>query len=143
MSLDLLKMAFTQYGVKEISGENHNPQVLKYFQEIGHEWVKDDEMAWCSAFLNWCAKQAELEYSAKLNARSWLNVGQEVDSPEIGDIVVFWRSSPRSWKGHVGIFINQVGNELYVLGGNQNNQVNISTYPITRVLGYRKLKPKK
>jgi hypothetical protein len=31
-------------------------------------------------------------------------VGTKVAYPEPGDIVVFWRESPQSWKGHVGIF---------------------------------------
>ncbi len=140
MNIELLKIALDQYGVKEYQGNKHNDEVLKYFIEIGHQWVKNDETAWCSAFLNWCAKHVGLEYSGKLNARSWLTIGQEVECPEIGDIVVFWRSSPRSWKGHVGIYINQIDDEVFVLGGNQNNQVNISPYSKSKVLSYRRLK---
>ena len=134
-----LDIAFSQYGVKEIVGKNHNPIVLKYFNETGHEWVKDDETAWCSAFANWVCKKAGLEYSGALNARSWLNVGCEVEAPKLGDIAIFSRGNPNGWQGHVGFFIRETKNWVYVLGGNQANQVKISAYPKSRLLEFRRL----
>ena len=134
-----LFIALKEFGVKEIAGKTHNPDVLKYFTETGHKWVKDDETAWCSAFANWVCKKAGLEYSGALNARSWLNIGCEVDTPEIGDVVVFWRGNPDGWQGHVAFFIRETKNWIYVLGGNQNNQVKISAYHKNRLLGYRRL----
>ena len=134
-----LFIALKEFGVKEIVGKNHNPEVLKYFTETGHKWVKDDETAWCSAFANWVCKKAGLEYSGALNARSWLNIGCEVDTPEVGDVVVFWRGNPDGWQGHVAFFIRETKNWIYVLGGNQNNQVKISAYHKNRLLGYRRL----
>ena len=135
----LINTALKEYGTWEWSGDAHNPRVLQYFHDIGHEWVKDDETAWCSAFMNWVALQAGYEFSGKLNARSWLKVGKEVTEPKLGDVVILWRSSPDSWKGHVGLFVNKIGGDIYILGGNQNNQVNISAYNANRLLGYRRL----
>ncbi len=137
----LLDFSMREYGVEETKGGLHNPTILKYFQESGNEWVHDDETAWCSAFMNAMAIRAGLEYSGKLNARSWLDVGQEVESPMPGDVIIFWRSSPDSWKGHVGIYINhdEDGNHINVLGGNQSNKVCISGYDKGRLLGYRRL----
>ena len=134
-----LSIALKEFGVKEIAGKSHNSEVLKYFTETGHEWVKDDETAWCSAFANWVCKKAGLEYSGALNARSWLNIGCEVDTPEVGDVVVFWRGNPDGWQGHVAFFVRQTKDWIYVLGGNQNNQVKISAYHKNRLLGYRRL----
>ena len=68
------EIAIGQIGIKEIVGKEHNPEVLKYFKEIGHEWVKDDETAWCAAFVNWVLMKANKPRSGKLNARSFLNV---------------------------------------------------------------------
>ena len=134
-----LNIAFGEYGVKEIAGDQHNPEILKYFQETGHEWVKDDETAWCSAFLNWVCQKAGLEHSGALNARSWLNVGCEVEAPELGDIVIFSRGNPEGWQGHAGIFIRKTKDVIYVLGGNQGNEVKISTYQKSKLLGFRRL----
>lgn len=140
MNAEIIKMLFTQYGIQEIVGENDNVEVLKYFREIG---FKDsslkDETAWCSAFANWIAMKCGLERSGKLNARSWLDVGYTITVPEPGDIVVFWRESPSSWKGHVAFFINKMDDLIYVFGGNQNNKSQISPYPESSVLGYRRL----
>jgi len=139
MNRKLVNIALKEYGLTEISGERHNKRIVQFFKDIDHEWVTDDETAWCSAFINWCCLKADLERSYKLNARSWLDCGQEVNDPEVGDIVIFWRDSPQSWKGHVGIFINQIDDKIYTLGGNQNNQVCIKPYPATRLLGYRRI----
>ncbi len=135
----IIQTALSQYGIREIVGENHNKEVLKYFHDIGQEWVKEDETAWCSAFANWVCHQVCAERSDKLNARSWLDVGESVEVAEIGDVVVLWRESQNSWKGHVGFFISQTEKDIYILGGNQNNQVNIKPYPQNRLLQYRRL----
>lgn len=140
MNIELIKILFSQFGIKEVPGEQDNPEILKYFKEIGvdESWIKD-ETAWCSAFANWAAFKAELPKSGKLNARSWLDVGEHVCKPSIGDIAVFWRESPESWKGHVAFFIRETETHVYVLGGNQNNSVSIKPYSKDRLLEYRRL----
>lgn len=138
MRTKVIDIALDEIGVKEIVGKSHNPTVLNYFAEIGHDWVKDDETAWCSAFANYVHHKAGIEKSGKLNARSWLNVGVKTNTPEKGDIVVFWRESPNSWKGHVAFFIRETKHWIYVLGGNQNNEVKISAYRKNRLLEYRR-----
>ncbi|MEQ3656520.1 MAG: TIGR02594 family protein [Dokdonia sp.] len=137
----LINIALSQYGVTEIVGNAHNPKVLNYFKEIGHKWVTTDETAWCSAFVNWVALKGNVERSNKLTARSWLQVGKEINKPQLNDLVVFWRYKKSSWKGHVGFFIGYTEDKkyIYVLGGNQNNQVNIKKYPAYRLLGFRRL----
>ena len=99
------------------------------------------ETSWCSAFINGCAKKRGFEYSGKLNARSWLNVGMKVDSINAADLVVFWRESPDSWKGHIAVPIREDGDYIWALGGNQSNMVRISAYPKGRKLAYIKLFP--
>ena len=135
----LVEKALKEYGVSEIIGEENNDRIMQYFADIGQTWVTNDETAWCSAFMNWVALQAGYERSNKLNARSWLEVGEEVKTPQVGDIVVFWRQSPESWKGHVGIFISKINGGVMTLGGNQNNSVCIKPYTEDRVLSYRRL----
>jgi len=140
MASRLLNIALGEYGVKEVPGVENNPEIMKYFKEIGHSWVQDDETAWCSAFANWCALQKNYEGSDKLNARSWLDVGSKVEF-EDADLVVLWRVSKDSWKGHVGIPIRDDGSHIWILGGNQSNMVRISAYPKDRLLAYIKLYP--
>lgn len=135
-----LDIALSQYGIKEVSGSKDNPEIIKYFTELGfNSKMFKDETAWCSAVHNWIHKIAGLCYTGKLNARSWLDIGTEVFMPKMGDTVIFWRESREGWKGHVGIFISRIGDDIYTLGGNQSNQYNIKVYPSYRVLGYRRL----
>ncbi len=139
----LLKIAFNEIGVEEITGEQHNPQVLKYAEETGIQGITSDEIPWCSTFVNWVAWKAGLHYSGKPNARSWLNIGTRASSPEPGDVVVFWRESPQSWKGHVGFFLGLSPDRkrVYCLGGNQGNRVSVSAYRLNTVLAYQRLIP--
>ena len=123
----------------EVPGEMDNPSILKYFHEIGHEWVEHDELAWCSAYCNWVAKMCGYEYTGKLNARSWLDVGNIVIDFELGDLAILWRVNPDSKWGHVGFPIRRDENSIWILGGNQSNMVRISPYPFSRLLGYRRL----
>ena len=138
----VLNISASEYGITEYSGSRNNPQIIKYFTETGHENIKDDEISWCAAYMNWCAKKAGLDYPANLLARSWLKIGEEVKSPQLGDIVVFWRNKKKSWTGHVSLFIykDEKQDKIYCLGGNQNEQVCIAPYPAETVLAYRRFK---
>lgn len=139
----LINIASREIGTIEIPGPKHNSRIVNYAQEAGFEYIKDDETPWCSIFMNWVAQKANLESTKLANARSWLNVGRQVDHPEPGDIVIFWRESPNSYKGHVGIFMgySQDQSRIYVLGGNQNNQVGETAYSTSKLLGFRRLRP--
>lgn len=138
---DLIQIASAEIGVKEVSGSEHNSRIIEYAKEAGFDWVNDDETPWCSIFVNWCAQKAELASSKKASARSWLTVGQKVSNPEPGDVVVFWRGSRDSWKGHVAIYMgySKDGTRVYCLGGNQGNQVSITGYSADKLLGFRRL----
>lgn len=134
----LIEIALSQYGVKEIAGTANNRTIIEYAKESGFKWINNDETPWCSIFVNWCALKAGLPRSGKADARSWLAVGQEVKEPQLGDIVILKRGTA-AWEGHVGIYINEANGFINVLGGNQSDQVKISSFGKTNLLGYRKL----
>lgn len=120
--------------------DGHNPKVVQYFADVGHAWVKDDETAWCAAFVGAMLKKGGVEGTGKLNARSYLDWGKpvELDQAKKGDIVVFSRGDPNGWQGHVGFYMGQTPRYIKVLGGNQNNQVNITSYSKNKLLGIRR-----
>jgi len=138
----LIQAAVNELGQKEISGPEQNPSIVRYAKEGGvFDWISEENTPWCSIFANWCAKKAGLKGSGLASARSWLTAGQPVDNPQPGDVVVFWRESIDSWKGHVGFFFgfSKDGKRVFCLGGNQGNQVSITSFEISQVLGYRRL----
>ena len=135
----IIEIALSEYGVKAIAGDSHNSRILEYFREIGFQQIQDDETAWGAAFVNWVLSKVGQKYSSKLTARSLLNIGEATENPLIGDVCIFWRDSPTSWKGNVGFYINEDDESIYVLGGNQSSQVQIKGYPKERLLGIRRV----
>lgn len=134
-----IDIAFKLYGIQEVTGKGDNPIIIEMFNAFGFDGkTLKDETAWCGISMNWFHKVAGYEYTGKLNARSWLDIGEKVDQPEFGDVVIFWRESKESWKGHVAFFITERDGYTWVLGGNQSNRLQISAYPTSRVLGYRR-----
>lgn len=136
----MLELGLKYYGLKEISGTENNPRIVQMFHEAGFDYIDDDETAWCSAFINWLALQTGYEHSSSLLARSWLEFGEIVPVPDLGDIAIFSRGDKNSYFGHIGLYITERDGYIYVLGGNQNNEVNISKYSKMRLLGFRKLR---
>jgi len=135
------ELAQSYVGTREIPGAEDNPLIVSWLR-MAEPWVSDDETAWCSAFVGAMAELTGYETTGKLNARSWLEAGDGIELRDArpGDVAVFWRSSPASWKGHVGFFVEQDGDKIKVLGGNQGNKVSIASYPRTRLLGVRRIK---
>lgn len=130
-------------GLEEYPGARHNETVVGFAKAVGHGWVEDDETPWCASFAGAVLAQVGLPHTGKLNARSYLNWGEEValEYAKPGDVVVFWRGSPDSWKGHVGFYAGRDGNgNIQVLGGNQGNKVSKAPYPESRLLGVRRAK---
>jgi len=132
---ELLQIAQREIGVTEIKGSRHNPRVVQYHQET-NLGATDDETPWCSSFINWVTKQLGMEGTNSPAARSWLNWGRQILKPYKGCIVILKRGT-QSWQGHVGFYVGETEQKIKVLGGNQNNQVNISYYSKDKVLGYR------
>ena len=141
MNSRIIEEACKCLGISEIPGSEHEQIILGWFHELGYNWIKDDETSWCSLFVNIVAKRAGVEYTKKLNARSWLEIGENIEKPLLGDVVIIWREKPNSWKGHVGFFQNHYSGFIHILGCNQKNKVCVTPYADYRLLGYRRLKP--
>ena len=132
-------LAMGQFGQKAIPGASSNPIILKYFQDAGHPEILDDDIPWCAAFLNAMLERARLPTTGSLAARSFLQWGQPTTAPVLGDVAVFWRESPGSGLGHVGFVCAVFKDYVYILGGNQDNQVEIKPFLTSQLLGYRRL----
>lgn len=123
-------------GIDEIPGAEHNPQIVRYFTATTLR-ATEDEVPWCAAFACWCLDQGGWLSTRSARARSFLEWGTPISMPVFGAVVVFSRGQSPT-QGHVGFVYGQVRqDELLVLGGNQGNQVDVSVYPASRVLGYR------
>lgn len=136
------ELAQSYRGTKEWPGKHRdNPVVMQFYRDVDHHEVQHDETAWCAAFVGAMLERCDIKSTRNLTARSYLNWGKKISKPKIGDIVVFWRESPSSWKGHVGFFAGYTsGGKVLTLGGNQNNKVSVKAYSANSVLGFRRVK---
>jgi len=132
-------LAIKEIGQKEIAGAKDNPRIIEYHSSCKLK-ATHDEIAWCSAFVNWCITKARGKGTDSAMARSWLIWGNKAEVPQAGDIVVFKRGN-NGISGHVG-FVAKTPKWydifIKVIGGNQSNMVCQSNYLRSSVLGYRR-----
>ena len=135
--------ARTQLGQKEIAGEKDNPKIREYHKHSANLGSKEhpDEVPWCSSFLNAAADATGFEKTGNALASSWESYGVKVgDTVCEGDIVVVKSSATKSGR-HVTLanhgFSRSRAKTFEGLGGNQSNSVNVSTYPVEKIVSVR------
>lgn len=137
--MDILKIALKEYDTHELPGQPANPRIQQYFREVGRPEWKSDEIPWCAVFLNWCLVQVGAPTCGTGLAESFLEYGTPTYSPELGDVVVFSAKQNGGKMNHVALFVREVNNLVYILGGNQSDTVNITSVPKSYVSAYRKI----
>lgn len=125
-------------GTQEVVGKGSNPVIIDWAEDLEVSY-KDDDIPWCGLFTAHCVRTGLPEAALPSNilgARQWLSFG-ETAKPQLGSILVFWRGSREGWQGHVGFYWAEDEKAFHVLGGNQNNSVNITRIERRRLLGAR------
>ncbi len=107
-----------------------DPEVMKYLQ---HESIipnmrgANDKVFWCAAFVNYCLEISGYEGGNPRNelaVENWngtwakWEAGVQVSRPTYGAIVTLGDD-------HIGIVVGMKGKEILILGGNQDNAVNV------------------
>ena len=130
-------------GVHEIPGPANSARVLDYHAATTLR-ATQDSVPWCAAFVCWSLHEAGYLSTRSAAARSFLAWGFEIDTPAHGAVVVLSRgsnappASVRDAPGHVGFLVGRPRqDEVLVLGGNQDDAVNVRAYPLSRVIGFR------
>lgn len=146
MHITAYQLAERFSGIKELAGSVDNPQIMAMLK-LDNAWPQNDEVPWCSAFVNYIAWLLRLPRSKDLRARSWLEVGTPIDlgvaSPGF-DIVILRRGTNDGPEvinapGHVGFYAGNDDEWVEVLGGNQSNTVKVSRYKMSDLLSVRSL----
>lgn len=138
---NILESARKDLGVREDpTAKGDNERIGEYHKSIGKNW--DDDVAWCSSFVNYYVEKAGLQGTDSGLASSWRNWGKPVE-PEVGAIAVKPRFNKDGERvgNHVGIVsdINYEDKTLTLLGGNQgaNGEVKESKYDIDAFDSFR------
>jgi len=130
--------AETLMGTREIPGPASNPVLLDFAKQLDIQYAGDD-VPWCGLFVAHCIGATlpeEALPSNPLGARRWERFG-DATTPRSGAIMVFWRVSKDSGKGHVAFYQGEDDDNYWLLGGNQGDQVGLMHYPKVRFLSAR------
>lgn len=136
-TLPWMTTAESLLSTKETPGSGNNPTILTWAKSIGG-WVasyyKQDSIPWCGLFTIWCFKANDIKVSLDnpLYSLNWLKFGTKTD-PCYGAIMVFSRTDG----GHVGFYVSEDAEAYHILGGNQENSVNVTRVSKSRFKGAR------
>jgi uncharacterized protein (TIGR02594 family) len=142
VEVTLYSIAQRYIGVRELAGDESHPFIQWCLASCFDDLHMEDEVPWCSAFLNRLAWELRLPRSKSALARSWLTVGVPIPigeaRPEF-DVVVLSRDEAGPWAGHVGLYADDGPTSVTLLAGNQDNAVSLAAFDLGRVLGVRRL----
>jgi uncharacterized protein (TIGR02594 family) len=111
-------------GTKEVLGSKNNPVIMDWATSLDINYTGDD-VPWCGLFVAHCigsTLQQEVLPGNPLGARQWERFG-DATTPRLGAVMVFWRESLASGKGHVGFYVGEDDTAYQILGGNQSDNV--------------------
>lgn len=150
MQITPYDLAQRYIGIREISeaGKDH-PLIQWWLSLCGFGLDAADEIPWCSAFVNGIAWELRLPRSKSAMARSWLGVGTPtllLEARPGFDIVILRRGDGEqpgpevlNAPGHVGFYAGYSNGSILLLGGNQQNGINIAPFREKLLLGIRRL----
>lgn len=124
-----MKIALSYLGTKEAPGSANSRAVLEMFRLAEHPEITADSVPWCAAFVAACLKQGgtpnEVAKSLRLWAAAYAQLGTPLKEPVWGCVGV----KTRAGGGHVGFVVAASATRIWMLGGNQGDQVSIASFP--------------
>lgn len=131
-------LAIAELGKREIGDTNNGPEITRY---RGLARCGSPGDPWCAIFVNAMlalCKNPTVSGTKSALSRSFADHRDFVKlaGPAKGAVVVFWRISPNSGKGHVGFYFGETADSVDVLGGNEDNMVQIAPTSKKQLIGH-------
>lgn len=128
-----LEHAYKDKGVCEVRG-GENPRIIEMDSHTTLK-AKEDEIAWCSSAMCAWMEECGIESTKSAAAISWATWGQKLATPQEGCVCVIRQKrkgadvATGSTSGnHVGLWLGEDANYIYLWGGNQSDQVKRSSF---------------
>ncbi|MGF0540577.1 peptidoglycan-binding protein [Agrobacterium sp. ES01] len=110
---------------------------LTAFLKLGKFLGDPKSLPWCGDAVESCLAKVLPNEPLPSNpfwAQAWANFGIDAEVPIVGAIgVIRWSAS----SGHVGMVAGVSGDKINLLGGNQSNAINISSFPRSKFIAFR------
>jgi len=111
---DVVNVAQSQLGRGEEGKDNAGKYVYLYTQ--GHA------APWCAGFVSYVLQKSGKSFPYMLSAKGFYKYAAKnkllTANPKRGDLIVFWRESPQSGKGHIGIIESINEKQIVSIEGN-------------------------
>ncbi len=126
-------------GVHESPASADNPVVVQLFADAGHPEVIHDETPWCAAFVGAMLNRSGLKGTMSLWALDYQKWGIKLQDVALGAVATKMRKDERGKivGGHVFFVVGWDKNNVYGLGGNQSDSIEIKSFPRSVVTAYR------
>jgi uncharacterized protein (TIGR02594 family) len=141
-----MTIAEAEVGVRRNAAPGqHNERIIEFHKTTTLR-ATQDEVAWCSSFVNWVMVQSGRTGTKNALAKSWMGWGTELKEPQLGAITVIKKKNAVADKAtgsttgfHVAFFVSTTKTHVRLLGGNQSDSVKYSNFPLKEwdVKGYR------
>jgi uncharacterized protein (TIGR02594 family) len=141
-----MAIAEAEVGVREnAAAGQHNKRILEFHKSTTLR-ATEDEVPWCSSFVNWVIEESGRAGTRSAAAKSWLNWGTDLATPRAGAVTVIKKKVAGADKAtgsssgfHVGFFVSATATQLRLLGGNQSDSVKYSNFLLNKydVKGHR------
>jgi uncharacterized protein (TIGR02594 family) len=128
-----ITVALKEYEQARLIAPNSNPRILEYLRSIPGGENLSDKVDWASAFAEWTLNQAGISGPKSLTAKAWVRWGRGIKEPQKGAIAIFNFDGTE----HVGFVLADAGDDLIVLGGNEEQKVQARRYPKSKLITYR------
>lgn len=119
--------------------ERRNTGVLSKWLKIGKYLGNPKDLPWCGDAVESCLVKTLPGEKVPDNpfwAQAWKDFGVDAGGPIVGSIgVIRWSSRA----GHVGLVAgyDQKRKRVHLLGGNQSNEINITSFPRSKFIAFR------
>ena len=126
-------MKLGRENTNEVWGPKSNTVILALAKEAGLSWQQynSDETPWCAIAETVvdlrAGKVVPFTGYARERANSFVEFGDHVDVPMLGDTCIFFRydAHGKLIGYHVGKYIAEDATHYHIVGGNQSNQYNV------------------
>ena len=128
---DIMKVAMNYNGYEARKNRKELKEILD---------VDPVQTPWCAGFINFVLEQAGYYSTDSLLASSYHNYGMRVKEPQPGDIVLLRRTggSGRHVAFFYGYHVENGEKYIQLLGGNQDDSVKVSSYPVNLIVDIRR-----
>jgi uncharacterized protein (TIGR02594 family) len=134
-----MTIAEAEVGVRENAAPGQHNQRIIEFHKATTLRATEDEVPWCSSFVNWVMVEFGRVGTRSAAAKSWLSWGAELKEPRLGAITVIKKKTRGADKAtgsssgfHVAFFVSATESHIRMLGGNQSDSVKYSNFALSK-----------